>query len=408
MKKYKLRPINSVSFYYRNRLRKRRLIALLCGMVCITSIFVIVDDKIRIVERIFPRDTSLMKINNQEEISHKYTISYDLYDKPTHTRGIYNPSHKIYNYEEYIELAKETGINTFVIDLKNDHGYFMFSTHNKMLNELGVVTQKKSTVDIKKMMLRLYEEGIYPVARVVAFKDNVMTKKYPERAVKKLDGSIYKISTGEMWLDPYNKDNWEYLVEVCKEAENIGFREVQFDYIRFHESMNKNTILLDGNKSKMEVITEFTKYAYEKIKPFNINISADVFGAVILGDVDASIVGQDFKEMSKYLDYISPMVYPSHYASGTFGIDYPHIDAYGIILNTMKLGKKKIHKPDSDDTNYAKIRPWLQDFTLKYIEPYHKYGPKEIRDQIKATYDAGLTDWLFWNASGNYTVQGFK
>ncbi len=408
MKKYKLRPINSISFYQRKMIRKRRIITFICGLICITSIFIIVDNNIGGFNKFFLQDEPMSENYTLEPELKQYDILYDLYSKPVHTRGIYIPPSEIYRYEEYIELAKETGINTFVIDLKDDNGYFMFPTQNNKLKELGVVNNKPYITNPKKMIARLYEEGIYPIARVVAFKDSIMTKKYPERAVKQLDGSVYKISTGEMWLDPYNKENWDYLVEVCKEAEDIGFREVQFDYIRFHESMSESKVILNDNKSKAEIITEFTKYAYENIKPYKINVSADVFGAVILGEVDANIVGQNFKDMSKYLDYISPMVYPSHYAKGTLGIDYPHIDAYGIILNTMKLAQKKVNQPKDGNSECANIRPWLQDFTIKYIEPYHEYGPKEIKDQIQATYDAGLKDWLFWNASGDYTIEGFK
>ena len=408
MKKYKLRPINSLSFYEKKKLRERKIITFLCGLVCIASIFIIVDHSIGGLENIFVKDIPVNEIYPLESTLKQYDILYDLYSKPKNTRGIYIPPREVYRYEEYIELAKETGINTFVIDLKDDNGYFMFPTENQELKELGVIKTKPYIDNPKKMIRRLYEEGIYPIARVVAFKDNIVTKKYPDRAIKKLDGSTYKIRTGEMWLNPYSKENWDYLIEVCKEAEDIGFREVQFDYIRFHESMNENKVILDKDKSKTEIITEFTKYAYENIKPYNINISADVFGAVILGEVDANIVGQNFEEMSRYLDYISPMVYPSHYAEGTFGIDYPHMDAYGIILNTMKMGQSKINGSQDESIKYAKIRPWLQDFTLKYIEPYHEYGPDEIKAQIQATYDAGLTDWLFWNASGNYTTEGFK
>ena len=109
--------------------------------------------------------------------------------------------------------------------------------------------------------------------------------------------------------------------------------------------------------------------------------------------------------MSKYLDYISPMIYPSHYANGTFGIEYPHIDVYEIILKTMERAQKKLDEASIDT---VQIRPWLQDFTLSYKEPYLEYGPEQIKAQIQGVYDAGTSNWAFWNASGKYTKEGMK
>ncbi len=407
MKKYKLKPINSYQYYKKSQLRRQRFFTVFCILICTASILTIINYKYVDLKTIF-------KITENDEIGYttdttynQYDIAYELYNKPTNTKGIYIPPSKVANYEEYIEIARETGINTFVIDVKSDQGYFMFETDNDKLNELGVVTNKVSVTDPKRMMMRLYEEGIYPIARVVAFKDNVITQKQPERAIKSLNGDVYKTRAGEVWLDPYNKDNWEYIIAAGEAAWNMGFKEVQFDYIRFHESMNETNIVMQEDISKTDIISEFVKYSCDRLKSTGLNVSADVFGAVVISDVDANIVGQDFEELSRHLDYISPMVYPSHYAKGTFGIDYPHIDAYDIILNTMNIGIAKI-ADENNSTTHATIRPWLQDFTLKYLEPYHEYGEGEIRQQIQAAYDAGLSDWMFWNAGGNYTLDGFK
>ena len=396
MKKYKLRPVNSY-YFYKKKIKRRKKLLCLGSFICVALICLYIKDK---------SDYNI-GVSKKEVYLPNPGVNYDLYRAPEKVRGIYIPPNKIANYEEYITVARETGINSFIIDVKNDSGYLTFATDNQDLVDKGVVLAKPPIQDVKRMMIRLYEEGIYPIARVVTFKDNVITKKEPERTVKNLLGEVYKTSSGDMWLDPYNKENWDYLLEICDEAVQLGFKEVQFDYVRFHESMKPTTVQLDSAISKTDIITEFTKYMCDHLQAKDVYVSADVFGAVILSSLDASIVGQDFAAMSQYLDYICPMVYPSHYAKGTFGIDYPHLNAYDIILNTMKRGQDLISE-NKESQKKAVIRPWLQDFTLKSLEPYLLYGPDQVKDQIKATYDAGLEQWIFWNASGNYTLEGFK
>lgn len=333
-------------------------------------------------------------------------IDFTSYATPTVAKGIYIPVRKIDNYEDYIAMTKETGVNSFVIDFKDDTGYLTFPSKNKKLIKKGIVRDNPPIKDADRMMARLCEENIYPIARIVAFKDNVVPKSQPELAVHGLDGGVYKTSGGDTWLDPYNKANWEYLLEVSKEAMKMGFKEVQFDYVRFHESMDEDRVIMNNSVSKSEIITEFTKYICEHLQKEGLKVSADVFGAVILSNIDAEIVGQNFVDMSKYLDYICPMVYPSHYAEGTFGIEYPNLDPYQIIYKTMRLGLNKMEDQEGDVK--ATIRPWLQDFSMKNLEPYIEYGAGELKKQIQGANDAGVEEWLFWNAAGNYTKEGLK
>ena len=408
MKKYKLRPVNSYYFYKKKKLRTRKLLFVMGTLICALCIGMVLNKElVKDLMTLLPFVEGEAKVPQKAIYLPTSGIKYDLYKAPTKVKGIYIPPSKIMDYESYISIARETGINSFIIDVKNDNGYLTFSTDNQDLVEKGVVLAKPPMKDIKRMMTRLYEEGIYPIARVVAFKDNVVPSKEPERAVKNLKGQVYKTSTGDTWLDPYNKDNWDYLLEICDEVIGLGFKEIQFDYVRFHESMKPTTVILDETTSKTDIITAFTKYVCEYLQQEGVYVSADVFGAVILSELDASIVGQDFAAMSQYLDYICPMVYPSHYAQGTMGISYPHIDAYDIILNTMEKGQDLI-KENERSKRRAIIRPWLQDFTLKNLKPYLLYGPEQIKAQIQGTYDAGLEEWIFWNAAGKYTIEGFK
>lgn len=160
------------------------------------------------------------------------------------------------------------------------------------------------------------------------------------------------------------------------------------------------------DRSRTDIITEFMSYAYQQLKANGLYVSADVFGAVIDSGVDSNLVGQIYGEMAKHLDYISPMIYPSHYASGYYGIDHPDKEPYYTIMAALSASEKALQEASADGHPVAVVRPWLQDFTASYLEHYITYGEAEIRAQIQATYDAGYDEWLLWNSSARYTWEG--
>lgn len=406
MRKGKLGAVNSYYEYRQKKIRREQLIILFLGILFIMLVFLVTGRfEADLKSLLNMRESKLERAEQGVYLEHT-DISYHLYGAPEVAKGIYIPARKMNDYKRYIKLAKETDVNSFVIDVKDDTGYLTFATDNQTLVDEGCVLEKPPIEDIEELMNKLYEANIYPIARIVAFKDNVVPKENLERAVKSVDGSIYTNSAKETWLDPYNKENWAYLLEVSREAARVGFKEIQFDYVRFHESMNESRVLLDENISKTEIIVEFIQYICENLQKDGIKVSADVFGAVVLSDIDARIVGQDFIEMSKYLDYICPMIYPSHYAEGTFGIESPNAEPYQVILKTMNIAQSKLEAIEGEKK--AIIRPWLQDFTMKSLKPYTEYGAEELKAQIKGAYDAQVEEWLFWNAAGSYTEEGLK
>lgn len=406
MKKIKLGAVSSYYQYQIQKIRKKEYTVLFLIGVLLVGTFIVTGRFDEDLQGLLSIGRPKVETIEQSVYLEQPSINYSIYVAPKVAKGIYIPNSKINNYEEYIKLAKETEVNSFVIDVKDDTGYLTFATDNQELRDKGIVLDNPPIKDIQTMMNRFCEANIYPIARVVAFKDDVVAKNEPQRAIKKLDGTTYVTRANNTWLNPYLKENWEYLLEVSREAVRMGFKEIQFDYVRFHESMNSSRVILDNEVSKSKVITEFTKYICKNLQKEGIKVSADVFGAVVLSDIDAEIVGQDFKEMSKYLDYICPMVYPSHYAEGTFGIEYPHLDPYHIIYKTMKYGLNKIESEETEKR--AIVRPWLQDFTIKSCEPYLEYGPEQIKAQIEGAKEAGVEEWLLWNAAGNYTIEGLK
>jgi hypothetical protein len=225
------------------------------------------------------------------------------------------------------------------------------------------------------------------------------------------DGSLLKDSNGFTWMNPNNHEVWEYLTEVGRVCAKLGFDEVNFDYCRF----STDSKVKDADygmelttENKEAAITGFVKYACENLKPLGVFVSVDVFGVVLSSTIDAAAVGQNYADMSSYLDYICPMVYPSHYSRGYYNIPIPDADPYGLIYNAM-LDSKKVLAVNMAKGRCAQVRPWLQSFTATWVKGHIDYGGPELRAQIKATYDAGYeAGWQLWNASGNYISEGLE
>jgi len=339
-----------------------------------------------------------------------YKIS-DIVDNriPVKVKGIYVTSRAIMDKrDKLIEIADTTEINAMVIDVKDDSGRITFRMENTMANEIGATTNTIS--DIKDLLKLLNEKGIYPIARIVAFKDPYLAENKQEYAIKNKDGTIYRDNNGECWVNPYNKEVWDYLTEIAVKAAEAGFKEIQFDYIRF--STGKGMADADfgpmaKEKSKEDIIIEFTKYAYEKLKPLGVFVSADVYGTIISSSIDAGLVGQNYVEMAKYLDYICPMIYPSHFAEGNYGVDYPDLKPYEIIRKVLTASREKLAQIP-DDVHRATVRPWLQDFTATWIKHYQVYTGKQVREQINAVYATDYSEWMLWNAGSSYSVDGLN
>ncbi len=305
-----------------------------------------------------------------------------------------------------IEIADTTEINALVIDVKDDNGKITYAMDSPIAKKVGAVTNSVS--DMEELVQELQAKGIYVIARIVAFKDPYLAEQRHDLAIKKKDGSLYRDNNGECWVNPYHKEVWDYLVEVSSKAAASGFNEIQFDYIRFSTGKGMDQVDFGkdaGTKSKEEVILEFTKYAYERLKPLGVFVSADVYGTIISSKIDAGLVGQNYVEMAKYLDYICPMIYPSHFGEGNYGVKYPDLEPLTIVRKVLTASKEKLHEiPEGE--HRAVVRPWLQDFTASWLQNYMKYGGDEVRLQIEGVYAAGYEEWLLWNAACNYSVEG--
>lgn len=333
--------------------------------------------------------------------------------KPVKVKGIYISGYMAgsESFQEILDKIKGTEINAVVIDVKNDDGRITFAMDDApTVNEIGAT--KKYIGDIDTLMAQLKDRGLYTIARVVAFRDPYLAEQKPEWSLKNKDGSLHRDNNGLAWVNPYRTEVWDYLVEVGSGAAKVGFDEVQFDYIRFATDSSMKQVAFDEadtkGRSKTDIITEFIDYAYDKLSAQDIFVSADVFGTIIGSRVDAEAVGQEYNQMACHLDYICPMIYPSHYGDGNFGIEHPDTEPYRTICAALALSRKDLDAAGKDGEHQAIVRPWLQDFTASYLKHYISYGPKEVRDQIQAVYDAGYDEWILWSASNRYTWEGLK
>lgn len=312
--------------------------------------------------------------------------------------------------EEMIAGVDATELNTIVIDVKDDEGYVVFETDSPLIEETGAT--RVLVHDMPALVQKLHDHGIYVIGRLVCFRDAYIDQVHPEWVFHNTDGSIYRDEKNFVWIDPKNEAARAYLMEIADECEEAGFDEIQFDYVRYPNKLPEEAAGVDGDGRKA-AITDFAHFANEHFAELSIPFSMDVFGIVINAEYDRKIVGQDYAALSYETSCLSPMVYPSHYADGTYKIEYPDLYPYEVVYASLEESKNlldeaaKEHAAAGDETPQAIVRPWLQGFTANYLKHYINYGAEQIRIQIQATYDAGYTEWLIWDPSEHYPWDAF-
>lgn len=365
-------------------------------------------------------DKEVDTIDNREDVN-KIKINDSLYQPKTNW-GIYKEKVEVkgifltagslsldsrFNY--LLDLVNETEINSMVIDVKNDNGTLTYKSESDIAKDINPKYVIKTESFINKMNI-LLDNNVYPIARIVTFKDKQAGAMRPDLVLKAKNGQVWRDNKGNTWLNPFNKEAWEYPIQLAEEAALKGFKEIQFDYVRFPTDGDVGNIDFGDTKgkTKADAIAEFLAYARERLEPLGAYVSADVFGHIINVKGDAGI-GQNMEKLAVSTDILCPMVYPSHYALGSYGVPYPDSDPYKIIIEAMSRAVRRVDNAEGDDDKKAILRPWLQDFSAtwlkdKYGEYYVSYGPEQVRAQIQATYDAGLKEWILWNSGNRYTT----
>jgi hypothetical protein len=314
-------------------------------------------------------------------------------------KGIYVTSYGAGNQElldKMLGIADRTEINAFVVDIKDDLGKVCYSVDVPLAASLGLVDPRIE--DIDGLIATLREHDITPIARLVVFKDNDLARKRPELAVQSSKGGEWKDHKGLRYTNPYNHEVWEYNVQVAEDAAKRGFREIQFDYVRFPSDGPVEEAVYPGEyTTKEDAIAGFLAYARQRLEPLGVWVSADVFGLTVHVKDDMGI-GQRIEKISQNVDIVCPMTYPSHYGPGVYGIDNPNASPYELITKAMADTTARLAGTG------AKGRPWLQDFSLGGVE----YGVEQVKAQIKAAEEQGFDEWLLWDPSLKYVEAALR
>ncbi|HKL42503.1 MAG TPA: putative glycoside hydrolase [Clostridia bacterium] len=304
-----------------------------------------------------------------------------------------------------IKKANETEINAFVIDVKNDSDNLLFQSEAaKKYNPKASYAKK----DISEIMNKLKENDIYTIARVVAFKSPQYALENPERAITyKGTNTVYKNRNGVAWASAYDRELWDYNIEISKEAARLGFNEIQFDYVRFPALTKSARAKLDmkntRDENRTQAIHNFLKKAREELSKEKVYVAADIFGWATSSISDEGI-GQHWEALTSVVDYTCPMIYPSHYGPGIYGLAVPDAHPYRTVYQSAKDGIER----NKNVKNPAIIRPWIQDFTARWVKGYINYGPTEVRAQIQALEDLGIEEFILWAPGNNYTWEAIK
>lgn len=316
--------------------------------------------------------------------------------------------------ERYVDLIDRTELNAIVIDIKSDLrddlGMVYYDSQVPLAQELGI---SRPYVDMRGLVQELKAKGIYTIARVQLFShDNMLSDARPEWSIRlKESGEVYADYPGPgiryAYLDPTNQNVWDYNIELGVEAALMGFDEVNYDYIRFPDWYGdraefRDTLLfsepidpVDNPDRMFEVLTEFMDRAHRAVNGAGAKMSIDVFGRVVNG---ASLtIAQDIKRMGNYVDYISPMPYPSLWWPGAFGLDSPVDEPFLVLDRSTAAGIEQIQG------EYARLRPWLQDHTDPWAYKVVEYGPAEVRAQIDAVEQYDEADgWMLYDSANRY------
>ena len=335
----------------------------------------------------------------------------------TKVKGIYvtGPKAGSAGMEDLIRLVEETELNAMVIDVKNDEGNVTFRLTNEEITQdipvLDRIAEMQAGVryirDIQTLMQELKDHNIYTIARIVCFKDPILAAAQPELALMKPDGKPVMDANGLAWVNPYRQEVWEYLTELAEMAADLGFDEIQYDYVRFPVGSDADAADYGVDMEaypKQQAIQDFLAYTGDRLHEKGCVVTADVFGTIIGSETDVQTVGQDYTALGQTVDAISPMVYPSHYANGVFGLKVPDANPYETVSAAMQGSVEELQ--GIPEAQRAVVRPWLQAFTATWVPGHISYNGTQIREQIQAVYDAGYEEWILWNAANRYSSDG--
>lgn len=304
---------------------------------------------------------------------------------------------------DLLRLGDTTEVNTFVIDVKDDTGFLTYRSSVPTAVEIGANDRVRAS-DVRERLAALQTRGIHPVARIVVAKDPLLARRKPNWAIHDTHGGLWRDRQGNAWVDAYQDSVWMYAADLAKEAVVIGFAEIQFDYLRFPDEPRW---LLDRaifpakhpGESQHQAVRRSVALMRSRTEELGVPFTLDLFGLTTSAEGDLGI-GQVWDDLAPLADVVLPMVYPSHYRRGAYGIEHPNAQPYVTVRRALEDGLRR----NAALSHAPRIRPYLQAFSIFHV----RYTPEEIRAQIRATEELGISDWVLWNARGVYPAAALR
>src|SRR5881296_1996859 len=301
---------------------------------------------------------------------------------------------------QLVRLADETEINAFVVDVKDDTGCLLYPSSVPTAEQIGANACVRAK-DARARLDTLAAHGIYAIARIVVAKDPLLAEHKHTWSVKDRNtGGLWRDRINSAWVDAYNDSVWIYSAQLAAEAVRLGFNEVQFDYVRFpdepRERMATAIFPAHHGETQREAVRAHITLLRNRLRPLGVPVTFDIFGLTASATTGDLGIGQVWEDFINVADVVLPMVYPSHYYRGAFGLAWPNGEPYRVVRYALTdaLQRSRPHPAA------AEIRPFLQAFTLGRRLP--RYTPSEIREQIRAVEDLGITSWVLWNPRSVY------
>lgn len=305
---------------------------------------------------------------------------------------------------DLVRLADSTEINSLVIDVKDDTGYLTYRSSVPTAMAIGANGQLRAP-DAENRLRALHARGIHAIARIVVAKDPLLAARKPGWSVQDVGGGLWHDRLGLAWVDAFNDSVWTYAAQLAAEAVDLGFNEVQFDYVRLPDEPRARMAQAifparRRGESGREAVARHLQLLADLVRPLGVPFTIDVFGMTTNLEADMGI-GQVWEDLVSVADVVLPMVYPSHYYHAIYGASHPNSAPYAVVKGALADG---IRRSQQMGTPTAEIRPYLQAFTLG--QP--RYTPEHIRDQIRAAADLGIQSWVLWNPRSAYDARIFN
>jgi len=326
---------------------------------------------------------------------------------PEEVRGIYITSFVAAIPDlrkDLIDMVEQTELNTVVIDLKDVQGQLAFQPKRDSFEKIEFSPMVIN--DLEAWIDDLHDKGIYTIARITVFQDSAVLDVHPEWAIRSAEGGIWQDWGGMAWVDPGCEEAWEYIADMSREAYDLGFDEINLDYIRFPSDGPTSKMVFyyhqEDEKRKYQTLSEFFSWIDSNLHYLSMPMSVDLFGLTYLkqNQEDDMNIGQRVTDAAEHFDYLMPMVYPSHYPSGFLGFTNPAEYPYEIIKESLVVGNEIL---ESVGGNRGQTRPWIQDFNMGA-----EYTAEMVKEQIRAAREQGANGWIAWNARNIYTADAYR